>query len=148
VPGSPISSASSPAIARPGQPVIGLTGDGSFAMACGELETAARLNLPIIYVQFTNGSFGWIKMLQHLYVGERYFSVEPGPIDVVLVAQGMGIAAERASSLDHFKTIFAAALASGRPTYIDVPVPDQIALTPPVAPWQATLAGKAGRTAY
>lgn len=136
------------ALANPGVPVIGLTADGSFAMACGELETACRLNLPIVYVQFTNGSFGWIKMLQHLYSDQHYFSVEPGPIDTVLVARGMGLVAERAGSLEHFRELFSTMLAAGRPAYIDVPVPDQIALPPPVAPWQATLAGKAGRTAY
>ncbi len=32
--------------------------------------------------------------------------------------------------------------------YIEVPVPDQITLTPPVAPWQATLAGTGGRPVY
>jgi acetolactate synthase I/II/III large subunit len=136
------------ALARPGEPVIGITGDGSFAMACGELETACRLKLPIIYLQFTNASFGWIKMLQHLYSEGRYFNVDPGPIDAVLVARGMGLVAHRATSLAHFVELFTDALASGRPTYIDIPVPDEIALTPPVAPWQATLAGKAGRTAY
>jgi acetolactate synthase I/II/III large subunit len=136
------------AMARPGEPIIGLTGDGSFAMACGELETACRLQLPIIYLQFTNASFGWIKMLQHLYTEGRYFNVDPGPIDAVLVAQAMGLTAYRASSIEHFAELFTQALASGMPTYIDIPVPDEITLTPLVAPWQATLAGKAGRTAY
>ena len=55
---------------------------------CGELETAVRLQLPIVHVQFTNGSMGWIKMLQHLYMGKRYFGVDSGSIDAVAVARG------------------------------------------------------------
>ncbi len=136
------------AFAHPGRTIIGLTGDGSFAMACGELETAARFGLPIVYVQFTNGSLGWIKMLQHLYTGQRYFGVDLGAIDAVKVAEGMGVAAHRATSLDDFAAALEAALARRGPTYIDVPIPDEIHLTPPVAPWQETLTKKAGRQAY
>ncbi|MFN8470902.1 MAG: thiamine pyrophosphate-binding protein [Anaerolineae bacterium] len=136
------------AFAHPGRTIIGLTGDGSFAMACGELETAARFNLPIVYVQFSNGSLGWIKMLQHLYTGQRYFGVDFGPIDAVKVAEGMGLAARRATSLADFTVALQEALARPGPTYIDVPVPDEIHLTPPVAPWQETLTKKAGRQAY
>ncbi len=35
------------ALARPGSRVVGLMGDGSFAMSAGELETIARLGLPL-----------------------------------------------------------------------------------------------------
>jgi len=136
------------AFAQPGRRVVAMTTEGSLAMACGELETAVRFGLPIVFVQFTNGSFGWIKMLQHLYMGERYFGVEPGPIDAPTVARGMGMRAVRVESLDQFMREFAVALATNGPSYIEVPVPDQITLTPPVAPWQATLAGTGGRPVY
>src|SRR6185312_12642049 len=49
------------ALACPGRPVVGLMGDGSFAMSCGELETVCRLDLPITYIHFNNRSMGWIK---------------------------------------------------------------------------------------
>jgi acetolactate synthase-1/2/3 large subunit len=136
------------AIAHPNRTVLAFTADGSFAMACGELETAARLNLPIIYFQFTNRSFGWIKMLQHLYSGKRYFGVEPGPIDAVKVAEGMGVHGVRVTTLDQLEHVMSEALQSRKPTYIDIPVPDQIHLVPPVAPWQAALAGNANRPIY
>lgn len=136
------------AFAFPGRPIVALTGDGSFAMACGELETASRFNLPIIFVQFTNGSLGWIKMLQHLYTSQRYFGVDPGPIDAVAVARGMGVDAMRPTTLDHFAEMFQESLNLKKPVYIDVCVPHQIELVPPVAPWEATLAGKGGRPVY
>ena len=87
-------------MADPERPVVGLCGDGSFAMACGELETANRLQLPVLYVQFTNNSLGWIKMLQHLYLDQRYFSVDPGPMNYVGVAQAMGLDAIRVNDLE------------------------------------------------
>jgi acetolactate synthase I/II/III large subunit len=136
------------ALAFPGRPVVALTTDGSFAMSCGELETARRLDLPIVYVHFDNGSMGWIKMLQHLYMDKRYFSVDPGPIDAVVAAQGMGLDAIRVTSLEEFSGVFKEGLTSRAPIFIDVPVPDQISLVPPVAPWHAVLAGESERPVY
>jgi acetolactate synthase-1/2/3 large subunit len=136
------------AMAFPGRQVVALTADGSFAMSCGELETAVRLRLPIVHVQFTNGSMGWIKMLQHLYMGKRYFGVDSGSIDAVAVAQGMGLDAARVTGLEEFSEVLKRGLISRRPFFIDVPVPDQISLVPPVAPWHAALAGEDERPVY
>ncbi len=136
------------AMAYPGRQVVALTADGSFAMSCGELETAVRLQLPIVHVQFTNGSMGWIKMLQHLYMGKRYFGVDSGSIDAVAVARGMGLDAARATSLEEFSELLKRGFILQRPFFIDVPVPDQISLVPPVAPWHAALAGEDERPVY
>jgi acetolactate synthase-1/2/3 large subunit len=135
-------------IARPGSPIIAFTGDGSFAMACGDLETARRLALPIIYIHLRNGSLGWIKMLQRLYEGRRYFGVDVGPVDAAAVARGFGLDAVTVTSLEEFKAAFKTALAGGQPTFLDVPVPDLWEHLPPVAPWQAALAGAGGRPVY
>jgi acetolactate synthase-1/2/3 large subunit len=135
-------------LADPERTVVGLCGDGSFAMSCGELETAHRLNLPVLYVQFTNNSLGWIKMLQHLYFDQRYFSVDPGPMNYVGVATAMGVQGLRVTTIGQLREAVRAWLADRRPTFIDVPTPDQIALTPPVAPWQAALEGATNRPVY
>jgi acetolactate synthase-1/2/3 large subunit len=129
------------AVAHPGNRVLCLTTEGSLGMAAGDWETAVRLRLPITYVLLDNSSMGWIKMLQHLYEGARYFSVDPGPIDSVGVAAAMGMRAERATSVDHLKAAVAEADATAGPSLIEVRIPDQIASPPPVAPWQATLDG-------
>ncbi len=72
----------------------------------------------------------------------------PGPLDAPAVARGMGLRAIRVESLAAFERAFADCLAAGTPCYIEVPIPDEIALTPPVAPWQATLAGTGARPVY
>lgn len=136
------------ALARPGSPVLALTADGSFSMACGELETVCRLKLPIIYIQFTNFSLGWIKMLQHLYFRGRYFSVDPGPTDAVMVAQGCGLNAVRATSLEQLKGAIVEAASSLTPVYIDVNVRHMIDEVPPVAPWLSAMAGDNSRPTY
>ena len=147
------------AIALPGRPVLAVTADGSFAMSCGELETAVRYRLPILFVQMTNHSLGWIKMLQHLYTGRRYFGVDPGDIDAVQVARACGMAAERVTTDDRLRALAADFLArlhdlpgdsvaAPGPLYLDVEVPLPMDVTPPVASWIDSLAGDAPRPVY
>ncbi|WP_051581412.1 thiamine pyrophosphate-binding protein [Pseudonocardia acaciae] len=133
------------ALARPRCKVICITTDGSFTMACGELATAAALRLDITFIQFTNGSFGWIKMLQHLYYGRRYFGVDLQPVDSVAAARSFGIQAERVDSLAR---LAASVGHRDAPLYLDVPVPEQISEVPPVASWHDALAGDAARPVY
>lgn len=123
------------AVARPEQPVVAFTADGSFAMSCGELETVARLSLPVLFIQMTNGSLGWIKMLQHLYTGSRYFGVDLGAIDSPAVARACGIDGALAGELPDLRDAITEFAKNRRPMYIDIPVPDLATVTPPVAPW-------------
>lgn len=134
--------------ARPGIPVVSVTADGSFAMCCGELETAARYDLPILFLQMTNHSFGWIKMLQHLYYDQRYFGVDPGTIDAKLVAEASGIEAHRVASLDELRTLVEGFAKRPRPLYIDITVPHMMDHTPPVPAWHRALAGDSTRPVY
>lgn len=136
------------AFARPGEPVLALTADGSFNMACGELETVSRFNLPIVFIQFTNHSMGWIKMLQHLYSGRRYFGVDPGTVDAAKVAQASGIRGVRARELAEVKAAIAEAVRAMAPVYIDVEVPHMIDHTPPVPAWTKALSGDTERPVY
>jgi len=136
------------ALARPGRPVLSITADGSFAMACGELETVARLNLPIVFIQLTNDSLGWIKMLQHLYLDRRYFGVDPGPIDAPAVATACGVRGVHISDPNHLETELVRFAGDPQPLYLNVDVPTLIESTPPVAPWQAALEGHAERPVY
>jgi acetolactate synthase-1/2/3 large subunit len=54
------------AVAAPDQRVCVLIGDGAFGMHSGEVETAVRLNLPIVYVVFVDGQWGMVKMSQQI----------------------------------------------------------------------------------
>lgn len=129
------------AIANPGKRVVAITTDGSLAMSCGELETAARLRLPITFVQLTNGSFGWIKMLQHLYHDRRYFGVDISRLDSPAIAAGFGVPACRVQTQRALEEALTASNRSEAPAYIEVIIPDMVALEPPVASWTAALSG-------
>jgi acetolactate synthase-1/2/3 large subunit len=123
-------------LARPNAPVIGLTGDGGFGMSCGDLETIARLGLPVVLLQFNNASFGWIKELQHLYQQDRYLSVDfSADTDYAAVAQGFGVRGVRVDSAAGLEPALRDALASDRPTFIDVVSESEVVETPPVQKW-------------
>ncbi len=123
------------AYARPDRRVVGMTGDGSFGMSVGELETITRLGLPIVLIQCNNGSFGWIKELQHLYHDDRYFSVDFNPVDYAGIARGFGFQARQIVDPEEVEPALAEALADGRPWFLDIVTESQITETPPVAAW-------------
>jgi acetolactate synthase I/II/III large subunit len=123
------------AIACPERRVIGVTGDGSFGMSCGELETITRLQLPVVLIQCSNGSFGWIKELQHLYHGDRYYSVDFNPVDYAAIARGFGFEARQVTEAEDVRSAIRNALDDGRPYFLDIVTESQITETPPVASW-------------
>ena len=48
-------------VGRPAAKTVAVMGDGSFGFTIGEMETVARLGLPITFVVVSNGVYGWIK---------------------------------------------------------------------------------------
>lgn len=118
-----------------GYRTIALMGDGSFGMSCGELETITRLNLPVVLLQFNNRAFGWIKELQHLYHGDRYFSVDFNDVDYAGIARGFGLRSWRVEDPADLESTIRAALDDGGPCFIDVVTESQITETPPVHAW-------------
>jgi acetolactate synthase-1/2/3 large subunit len=129
------------ALARPGERVVGLVGDGSFGMSGTELATIARLHLPITLILFHNGSFGWIKMLQRLYFGKHYFGVDfTERMDAAAIAEAFGVRGVRISEAKQLLPVLTTALASNEPVLIDVPTKSELEETPPVHAWQQALA--------
>jgi acetolactate synthase-1/2/3 large subunit len=80
-------------IGRPAARCVAIMGDGSFGFASGELETIARLGLPIAMVVIANATFGWIKAGQKSGFAERYFSVDFTPGQHARIAEAYGIRA-------------------------------------------------------
>lgn len=144
-----ISAAIGIAIAHPGERVLCLTTEGSLAMGIADWETAARLQLPITFVVLDNSSYAWIRMLQHLFMEQRYFQVDPGPIDPVLLAQGMGLTATRVDDVTELESELRSGIEAGGPSAIHIRVPLHQDAVPPVAPWlRAIESPDAGRPVY
>ncbi len=122
---------------RPDKKCVAVMGDGSFAMACGELETLVRLRLPITLVVISNAVFGWIKAGQKAGFGERYYSVDFSPTDHAAVAAAFGLESWRVTEPEKLEGALGKALASGAPSLVDIvtqPLQDAEA---PVSEWIA-----------
>jgi acetolactate synthase-1/2/3 large subunit len=133
--------------AAPERRIVSMTTDGSFGMSVGELETITRLNVPAVFIHCSNGAFGWIKELQHLYHDDRYFSVDFNGVDYAAIARGFGLQAVHVSDPEEVKPAIQKALADGRPYFVDIATESQITETPPVAAWTAAEANRAAGVA-
>ena len=77
-------------LARPGEPVVALTGDGGLSMVLGELETIARLELPITVVVFNDAALSLIEIKQSAGHGGSE-AVRYRPVDFAAVASASGL---------------------------------------------------------
>ncbi|MEM8793640.1 MAG: thiamine pyrophosphate-binding protein [Pseudomonadota bacterium] len=124
-------------VGRPGAKVVCATGDGSFAMSVGELETIMRLSLPITIVVFSNSVFGWIKAGQKSGFGERYFSVDFSRTDHAAVAAAYGLATWRVEAPGDLDGALKAAIAHDGPALVDVIAQPLQEAEAPVSEWVA-----------
>ena len=130
-------------IARPDQLVVGLSGDGSFGMCAGELETLARLGLPVVIVNFNNSCFGWIKAIQSIHSNGRYLGVDFSTIDHAAVARAFGMEGLKVEAASELEEVLEQAVGLGRPVLVDVPTESEEKDLPQVSLWRKAAARKA-----
>jgi acetolactate synthase-1/2/3 large subunit len=104
------------ALARPGLPVVCMVGDGGLAMTLGELETLARLQLPVTVVVFDDAALSLIELKQKPGQGGSD-AVRFRPVDYAQIAAAIGLDAAVVTTTAEAT----AALAGGwdRPRLID-----------------------------
>ena len=107
------------ALARPDRPVLAMVGDGGLGMTLAELETVARLDLPITILVFNDSALSLIKIKQREGQGGEEVVSYRGT-DFATIATGLGLGAIAVSTIDDLAT----ALQGGwdRPRLIDVTV--------------------------
>ncbi|MEV6606597.1 thiamine pyrophosphate-binding protein [Kutzneria sp. NPDC051319] len=74
------------AIARPDRLPVAALGDGGFHMAAGELETVARLGLPMVVIVYNDAAYG---AEVHHFTGD-HATVRFPPTDIAAIARGFG----------------------------------------------------------
>lgn len=84
--------------------VVAMCGDGAFLMSVHEIETAARLKLPIIVVVWCDGGYGLISLKEMDEYGKDAFTRFNNP-DFVKLAESFGAIGYRVKSSDEFPKI-------------------------------------------
>jgi len=124
-------------IGRPNVKTVAVMGDGSFGMCAGELETVARLKLPMTAVVISNAVYGWIKAGQKSGYAQRYFSVDFSATDHAAVASGFGIRSWRVTDPSQVGPVLKQALAAAEPTLVDIVCQPLHEAKAPVSEWIA-----------
>ncbi len=118
-------------LARPERMVYAICGDGAFGLNIQELETAARLNLPLVVIVANDRQWGMIKANQMANYDARYIGVDFADVRYDQVAQAMGCWGERVEDPNAITPALERAVNSGQPAVLDVVVDQWANLTPP-----------------
>ncbi|MBQ9009295.1 MAG: biosynthetic-type acetolactate synthase large subunit [Clostridia bacterium] len=118
-----------------GEPVVLVTGDGSFRMNLTELSTIAYYQFPVIVVIFNNGTLGMVRQWQTLFFGKRYSqtTLDRGP-DFMKLADAYGIRGARVDNEQDFRRAFAEAVDLRAPYLIECMLDIDEMVAPMVAP--------------
>jgi acetolactate synthase-1/2/3 large subunit len=133
-------------LAAPASRVLCLTGDGAFGYVFQELETAARYGLGLVVVVLNNSCFAFQKHAEELHYG-RTFETQLLDVDYGALARTLHCDGTSVADPDDLRPALERAVASGRPTVINVVVdPDAF---PPIVGFEKLRAGvPAGQVAH
>ena len=121
-------------LARPGELVIGIDGDGSFQMTLQDLATASENHLPIKIFVLNNLFLGMVRQWQELFYSERFSETNLADLpDLVKLADAYGCLGLRARTVKELDRVIDQALANDRgPTIVDVRIPKEAKVYPMV----------------
>jgi acetolactate synthase-1/2/3 large subunit len=109
------------ALLRPNKKVYSHSGDGGFLFTAQELETAVRLNLPLVHIIWNDGHYDMVKFQEEMKYG-RSSAVDFGSVDFVKYAQAMGATGIRVHSKEELKEVLESIPVTTGPVVIDVPL--------------------------
>lgn len=118
------------ALARPGQRVVAVSGDGSFWMVAQDFETCVRESIPVVNVVMNNSAYGNTRDRQRAAHAGRYLGVFYGNPDLAEFARSLGGYGVRVTADDELGPALEKALAQDGPAIVDV-VQDQMYGLPP-----------------
>jgi acetolactate synthase I/II/III large subunit len=125
-------------MAEPQRAALALIGDGCFSSNMSVLATAVEANLPVVWVVMDNASYGVISGIEKRHLGNTHGCMfeangEPYFIDYAGVANSCGAVGVKITKASELEGALKQALASGKPTLIQVPV--QLVPTPTTGHW-------------
>ncbi|WHY92306.1 biosynthetic-type acetolactate synthase large subunit [Neobacillus cucumis] len=122
------------AAACPGEPVLCVSGDGSFQMNLQELIIAVKYQLPIKIAILNNGYLGMVRQWQELFYHGRYSSVKIGSPSFAKLAEAYGVPGYKARTEDEAERVIAEAFQHSGPALIEFDVVEEENVYPMVPP--------------
>lgn len=113
------------ALARPGQPVVALLGDGVFQFGLPALWTAQRYRLPVTFVVLNNRAYGAVASALNRFGGaaagrNTWPGTDIGGPDLAAIAAGFGLDAHRTTGANGLASLLRTAQQTSGPGLIEV----------------------------
>ncbi len=108
--------------ACPGKKVVSVSGDGGFMFGVQELATAAKHNIPVLSLVFTDNAYGNVRRIQRDNYAGRVIASDLTNPDFVKLGESFGIRSTRAVDPSSLRTQMREALRENAPALIEIPV--------------------------
>ena len=108
--------------ARPGTPLIAISGDGGFMFNVQELATAVQHGIPVVIVLTNDNAYGNVRRTQVEVFGNRVIASDLRNPDFPKLAESFGLTGLRATTPGELRAQLKKALNAGVPALIEVPV--------------------------
>jgi len=122
------------AVARPGEPVWAISGDGGFQMNMQEIATMVQEGIPVKMAVFNNGYLGMVRQWQQFFHGKRYSATPIWSPNYVKLAEAYGIAGHRVESIDQLEGAVARAAAEPGPVLVEFMIEQEANVFPMIPP--------------
>jgi acetolactate synthase I/II/III large subunit len=122
------------ALARPGEPVWAISGDGGFQMNMQEIATMVQEGIPVKMAVFNNGYLGMVRQWQQFFHGRRYSATPIWSPDYVKLAEAYGIAGFRIESHEELQDAVATASAAPGPALLEFMIEQEANVFPMIPP--------------
>jgi acetolactate synthase-1/2/3 large subunit len=122
------------ALARPGEPVWAISGDGGFQMNLQEIATMVQEGIPVKMAIFNNGYLGMVRQWQQFFHGRRYSATPIWSPDYVRLAGAYGIAGWRVESADQLDGAVRAAVTEPGPSLVEFMIEQEANVFPMIPP--------------
>jgi acetolactate synthase-1/2/3 large subunit len=122
------------ALARPGEPVWSISGDGGFQMNLQELATMVQEKIPVKIGIFNNGYLGMVRQWQQFFHARRYSATPIWSPDYVKLALAYGIAGWRVEDAGQLAAVVARANATPGPALIEFVIEQEANVFPMIPP--------------
>ena len=121
-------------LARPGETVWAISGDGGFQMNMAEIATMVQERLPIKMAIFNNGYLGMVRQWQQFFHGKRYSCTPIWSPDYVKLAEAYGIPGWRVKEAAELPDVVAQANDYSGPALVEFVIEQEANVYPMIPP--------------
>jgi acetolactate synthase-1/2/3 large subunit len=122
------------ALARPGEPVWSISGDGGFQMNLQEIATMVQERIPVKMGIFNNGYLGMVRQWQQFFHGRRYSATPIWSPDYVKLAEAYGIPGWRVTDASELDDAMTAAQGAPGPALVEFVIEQEANVFPMIPP--------------